>query len=152
MKKSSSNVRGIIIICIIIGIGLTLFLLNPLKSPGWWFGLVCIGFAAFLILGRRQAKEFDQLPEQITEATIVAKNEVEVRENTSASGRGDGSDSTNTYRIYYKVTFENKLHHQWTFDVPLEFFNTVLEGDCGTLIYKETKQGQIFYIGFSRKS
>lgn len=148
MKKTSPDVRGIIVVCILVGIALTLFWLNSFNSPGWWLGLLCAGFAVFLIWSRIQAKKFSQLPEQTTEATVVAKNAATVREDTSASGRGDGSDSSSTYRTYYKISFDNKRHEQWSFDVSFELFNAVSEGDCGTLIYKETAQGQIFFIDF----
>ena len=140
----------IILICVLIGIALTLFLLKPFKSPEWWLALVCAGFAVFLIWARKTTKEFDQIPEQSTEAIIIAKNEVTVREETSASGRGDGSDNTYTYKTHYKITFENQIHVQWSFDVSLKLYNAVLEGDSGTLVYKETQQGQMFFISFLR--
>ena len=39
---------------------------------------MCAGFAVFLIWARKTTKEFDQIPEQSTEAIIIAKMKLQL--------------------------------------------------------------------------
>jgi len=82
------------------------------------------------------------LAELTVKAAVTAKNVVQ-----KEVSNGDSYEIRN----YCKLTFETETHIQWTFDSSVELYNALLEGDYGTLVYKESKKNKIYYVGFLRE-
>jgi hypothetical protein len=92
-----------------------------------------------------QSREFYSLPELSTSATVIAKEKVKVIVRNS--GDGDSIQASTTERIEHKVTFETDNHLRWTFDITPGKFDSILQGDSGTLIYKEHRQ-KLYFVNF----
>ena len=90
-------------------------------------------------------------PKLTTQATVVSKDRVTKNENKPVF------DGTNyTYRTIettcYKVIFKTKTHNQLTVNMLEKPFNNLVQGDYGTLTYKEVNPHENYFIDFRRIS
>ena len=127
------------------------------SSFGLIIGLLIIVFLTvhFSIKGKRMSSMINSLPEQTLRVVVKAKDIVVKQEFSHAGGDGTGTDgSPPVYEdvTYYQITFETEKQDKWSFNVSIELYSAVLEGDKGILIYKEDNQNKKYFIGFQRQA
>jgi Protein of unknown function (DUF2500). len=118
--------------------------INPIEAPIEYI-IATLVIGVIIIFALIQGIMINRLPELTTKAKVTVKNVVKEKIN----GADPSQDTENTY---CKVTFETENNFQWTFNLSLKFFNSVVEGDTGTLVYKESKRQKIFFVSFKRQT
>jgi len=91
-----------------------------------------------------ESNKIASLPKLSASATVIAKEKVKVIEQNMV----DDMQQT-TERIEHKVTFETDNHLHWTFNITPGQFDCILQGDFGTLIYKEHGP-KLYFVTFIR--
>lgn len=138
--KNNIAMIGFLIICVTLTVvGIVLFFIDVIFAI--IFSVMAAIFDMGFVLAMATSKGMALLPNLTTKATIVAKNMVV---KSQLVGK------VYHKRTYYKLTFETEGHIRWTFNFSLELYNAFIEGDYGTLVYKESKRKQIYYVGFQR--
>lgn len=97
---------------------------------------------AILVFSKPKAICLDNIPEQCIKAKITEK-----KETLAGARRLVGEQYQNYYS--YGIIFECDDASRRYFQVSSEQFNQLLEGDEGTLVYKETG-GAAYFIRFER--
>jgi len=131
-----------LVVCIILTVvGIGAFFIPDEDGTVLFFAVFLSIIAAIFDIGFIYAILISKLPARVTKATIVAKNVVVKNERV---GRAYHK------RTYYKITFKTENQFYWTFNLSLALYNAFIEGDYGTLSYRESKRKQIYYVGFQR--
>lgn len=97
-----------------------------------------------LLYANAESNKIASLPKLSISATVIEKEKVKVIEKNMV----DDMQQT-TERIEHKVTFETDNHLRWTFNITPGQFDCILQGDFGTLIYKELGQ-KLYFVTFIR--
>lgn len=106
-------------------------------------GIFLSAFPIFLVvLLVKRVRVVNLLPPSSVNARIIGKKMEERRECI-----GDSF----VYKTYYILIFQTDDNVQWNFDVPSELYNVVIEGDYGTVFYKQSQQKQLYFVNFLRK-
>ena len=120
--------------------------INPFENPSGTFFAVAI-VVAITIYVLTKNNFLKRLPEFTTKATVVEKKVVVEEEFVSCDSDGN---SVFNETSYYRLTFKTGENVHWIFNVSLDLYNAVTEGDSGTLVYKKSKRNKVFFVSFSR--
>lgn len=134
--------RVIIFFSILIGASIVTYFMPGIHPNITYSILIFSGFAGLVLLIEFiKSKGLALLPEQSIDVTVMAKY---------VTRKDEGDAENSNWKTYYNISFQTKDNIQWSFSVSLELYNALIEGDEGTLIYKESKQKRIYFISFIR--
>lgn len=134
--------RVIIFFSVLISAAIVTYFMPGIHPNITYSILIFSGFAGLVLLVEFiKSKGIALLPEQSTTVTVMAKY---------VTRKDEGDAENSNWKTYYNISFQTKESFQWSFSVSLELYNALMEGDEGTLVYKESKRKQIYFISFIR--
>lgn len=134
--------RIIIFFSVLIGASIITYFIPGIHPNVTYSILTISGFIGLVLLVELvKSKGLALLPEQSTAVTVIAKY---------MTRKDEGDAEHSNWKTYYNISFQTEKSVQWSFSVSLELYNALIEGDEGTLIYKESKRKRIYFVSFLR--